>query len=453
MKTHRRTFVQSTLLMLSAIAALTTSNLLHADGSETLGTPSIAIATGTGLYANGTGMVSQPGSIVVEVPAGATVKQVLLYWEGFMATDVAGDDTISVSNGGAAESVTGTLIGGPTFFVSGAYASTFRADITGLNLVSAGITTLQLSDMVFTEVANGAGVMVIFDDGSSNANIQVRDGSDLAFIGFAGPLQTTVPQTFSFPASTQDRTAQISLFFASVSGTVSGGTLRPTAIELTTNGANGGTTVLNNLLDSISGEEFDSFVISVDIPAGATSLTVQALSADNLQTGLLPASFDWLAAGFALEPEVPPGACGRMTGGGSVFTIDDVRVTRGFQIHCDLREPNNIEINWPGNRFHLSELTSAVCTDSPAVDQTPPGSAPFDTFTGTADGKLNNRAGARIEFVFVDAGEPGTSDTASLKVFDPNGTLVLDVTGDPTVPGFLDRGNLQTHKDNKCVAE
>jgi hypothetical protein len=396
-------------------------------------------------------MVSQPGSITVDVPVGATVNQVLLYWEGFMATNTAGDDTVTISNGGPGQPVTGTLIGGPTFFFSGAYASTFRADITDLELITDGITTLQVSDMMFTAAANGAGIIVIFDDGSSDANIDVRDGSDLAFIGFAGPLQNTVPQTFSFTSSNKDRTAQVSLFFAIVAGTISTGTIRPTAIELTTNGANGATTVLNNLLDSVSGEEWDSFTIAVDIPSKADSLTVQPFSVDNLGTSLLPASFDWLAAGFSLEPEVPPGACGRMTGGGSVFTYDDVRVTRGFEIHCDLREPNNIEVNWPDNKFHMSELTSAVCTDSPAIGQAPPKSAPFDTFTGTGDGKLNNRPGARIEFVFVDAGEPGTSDTATIKVFDKNNNLVLDVPGDPNIPGFLHNGNLQTHKDNKCV--
>lgn len=424
-----------------------------ADGTETLGDPSIAISAGTGMYADGTGMNSQPGTISLDVPAGATVKQVLLYWEGFMATNTAGDNMITVSKDGSDYSVTGTLIGGPTFFFSGAYASTFRADITGLGLVSDGLTTLTLSDMTFTNVANGAGIIVIFDDGTSDANIAVRDGSDLAFIGFSGDLNTTVPQTFTFPESNKDRIAQVSLFFASVSGTVSGYGLRPTAIELTTNGANGGTEVLNNLLDSVSGQEWDSFTIAVNIPAKATTLTVQALSVDNLGTGGLPASFDWLAAGFALEPEEPPGACGRMTGGGSVFTFDDVRVTRGFEIHCDLRNPNNIEVNWPDNKFHLSALTSAVCTDSPAIGQAPPKSAPFDTFTGTGDGKLNNRPGARIEFVFVDAGEPGTSDTASIKVFDKDNNLVLDVPGDPNLPGYLNNGNLQTHKDNKCVIE
>ena len=119
------------------------------------------------------------------------------------------------------------------------------------------------------------------------------------------------------------------------------------------------------------------------------------------------------------------------------------RVTHGFEIHCDLREPNNIEVNWPGgNNFHLTELTGALCTDSPAIDQKPP-QAPFDTFIGTGTGKLNNKDGAKIEFVFVDGGEPGVKDTVSIKVFDEFGNLVLDVSGP------LDKGNQQAHKDNK----
>lgn len=424
-----------------------------ADGSEILGPPSISISAGTGLAAKGTGLVSQPGSITVDVPVGASINQVLLYWEGFMLGSTPADDTVTVSAGGPGVAVTGTLIGGPTLGSSGYSASTYRADITSLDLVTDGSSTLTVDDMVGTGATNGAGVIVIFDDGSSDANIDIRDGSDTAYIGAAGPLQTTVPQTFSFAKSNADRTAQVSMLFASVSGSVSGGTIRPSAIELTTDGPKGEVTVLNNLLDSIDGDEFDSFTISVEIPQNSTQLTVQALSVDNLGTGLLPASFVWLAAGFSLEPEEPPGDCGRMTGGGSVFTINDVRVTRGFEIHCDRREPNNIEVNWPENRFHMTELTSAVCTDSPVIDQTPPPSAPFDTFTGTGAGRLNNQPGARIEFVFVDAGEPGSSDTAAIKIFDKSNNLVLDVTGDPNVPGFLRNGNLQTHKDNKCVAD
>ena len=391
----------------------------------------IPIATGTGVVSGGTGMFSQPGTIDLDVPAGAAVQQVLLYWEGFMSTFAPGDDTVLVSNGGPAVAVTGTLIGGPTFFFSPAVASTFRADITGLGLVSDGLNTITVDGLNYSFTSNGAGIIVIFDDGSSDAGIEIRDGSDLAFINFTSPLDTTVPQAFSFAPAGDDRIANIDMFFASVSGSSSGGTIRPSVIEIEVTGPGiNELTKLDNVLDSIDGDEWDSFKIAVDVPAGADMLTVQAFSRDDMGLGLLPASFDWLAAALSLEPETPPGLPGRMTGGGSVFRIDGTRVTRGFEIHCDLREPNNIQVNWPGNRFHLTDLTGAVCTDSPIIDQLPR-SSPFDTFQGEGDGLLNGDPGARIEFVFVDAGEPGSNDTASIQIFDQNNDQVLDVSGVP----------------------
>ena len=444
--------IRKALLLTTALALTVSGQETLADGSEQLGPPSLVLQTGTGMVSAGTGMIAQPGVLHdefnatgFEVPAGATVKQVLLYWEGFTAEDgQPGDDTVTVAKGAVSTSVTGTLIGGPTPFFSGATASVYRADVTNLGLVTPGLNTISVSDMSFTAANNGAGIIVLFDDGSSPTVLDIRDGSDLAFGGFAPPLDTTVPQTFTFPASASDRTGQLHLFFASVAGTTSGAGLRPTAIEITTNGPNGGTQVRNNVLDSISGEEFDSFVISFDIPSGATSVTVQAFSEDRLGIGNLPASFDWLAAGLAIEPETPPGAPGRMTGGGSVFTIDGIRVTRGFEIHCDLREPNNLEVNWAGgNKFHLTELTGALCTDTPAVEEPP--TAPFDTFDGEGDGKLNNEPGAKIFFTFVDKGEPGDEDTALIRIFDQSDNLVLEVSG------LLDRGNVQAHRDNKPV--
>jgi hypothetical protein len=428
-----------------AIVAVAAMAHIRADGTETLGSPTITLASGTGIAAGATGMVAQPGSIAVDVPG--AVRQVILYWSGFASDESGGDDTVSISNGGASVDVQGDLIGGPTLFFSGAWTSTYRADITSLNLVAPGQNTLSVGDMSFDAANNGAGLIVIYDDGSSDAHIDVRDGSDAAFIHFAAPLDGTAAQTFAFPSSSKDRTASLDMFFGSVSGTTSGFGFRPTSIEITTNGPNGGTTVLSDLLDSNTGEEFDYFTIAADVPAGATTVTVQAFSRDDKSTGRLPASFVWLAAAFSLEPETPPTVPGRMTGGGSVFTIGDVRVTRGFEIHCDLREPNNLEVNWQGNRFHTTELTSAVCIDQVAIDQNPP-VAPFDTFIGTGVGRLNGKSDARIEFVFVDAGEPGTSDTATIKIYDASNNLVLDVPGDPLVPGYLTFGNIQAHKDN-----
>jgi hypothetical protein len=140
----------------------------------------------------------------------------------------------------------------------------------------------------------------------------------------------------------------------------------------------------------------------------------------------------------------PAGATGRMTGGGSVFTPNGTRVTHGFELHCDVTDvPNNLEINWPpANNFHLDVLASAVCTNNPLIHQAPP-NAPFNTFMGTGTGKLNGVPGASIVFTLVDAGEPGTKDTAAYVIKDSGGNTVLTV---PTA--FLTNGNQQAHKDN-----
>jgi hypothetical protein len=59
-------------LLLGAIA--------WADGTESLGTPGIPIASGTDIRSAGIGLEdSQPGNIDIEIPAVATVQQVLLY--------------------------------------------------------------------------------------------------------------------------------------------------------------------------------------------------------------------------------------------------------------------------------------------------------------------------------------------------------------------------------------
>lgn len=134
---------------------------------------------------------------------------------------------------------------------------------------------------------------------------------------------------------------------------------------------------------------------------------------------------------------------GRMTGGGGQLTIGDVYVTRGFTLHCDITLSNNLEVNWPGNKWHLDKpIEYAECTDQPDVNPEPP-PAPFDTFYGEAVGSLNGVDGARIQFQFQDAGEPGgRNDRAWIKIFDPAGNLVLDVPW-----SYLDHGNLQAHYD------
>lgn len=140
----------------------------------------------------------------------------------------------------------------------------------------------------------------------------------------------------------------------------------------------------------------------------------------------------------------PQNADGFMTGGGSVFTSAGVRVTHGFEIHCDVADlPNNLEINWaPANDFHLENLVTAFCFEDPNINQGHP-AAPFNTYVGSGTGKLNGVSGASATWTFTDAGEPGKNDTATITIKDPGGNTVL------TVSGKLDSGNQQAHNDNK----
>ncbi|MFP5370239.1 MAG: hypothetical protein ACLGI3_05765, partial [Actinomycetes bacterium] len=296
----RRTPVAALLTLLCVgLAVLGWQPMAAADGDETLGPPSIPIAEGSGVATGGTGMHGDQAntSITVNVPAGATVKQVLLYWEGHFNTGDP-DDTIVI----AGQTVTGTEIGGPpTLFFADVKATTYRADITSLNLVSAGANTLPVSGLEFSYRNNGAGILVIYDDGT-DAIIQLRDGSDLAFVNFAPPLDTTVPQTFEFAPAPVERQATLDLFAASVADDAD----RPNAVDVTVAGV---TTRFQNVFFSNAGPEFDVAKLTVTVPAGATSLTAQALSTED-DDGIeeLPASFDWIAAILTVPPPPPPPA-------------------------------------------------------------------------------------------------------------------------------------------------
>ena len=256
-----------------------------ADGDETLGVPvGIYIESGSSILAAGTGLLTQPGTIDITVPAGVTIKQVLLYWQGIGNPDntIILDSTI----------ITGSLIG--TGYVD---RYCYRADITAGGFVTPGANSLSVNGLTFG-VNNGAGLLVIIDDGFNAAEIDLLDGDDFAYWPYDPPYDTTVPQTFYFTPENVDRTATLSMFFSSVSGTASGGGFRPTAIEVTVDGI---TTGYNDLLDSLDGNEWDTLSIDVDIPAYADSLTVQALSVDNDggETGN-PASFDWITAALSV---------------------------------------------------------------------------------------------------------------------------------------------------------
>ena len=138
--------------------------------------------------------------------------------------------------------------------------------------------------------------------------------------------------------------------------------------------------------------------------------------------------------------DIPEVTEGRMTGGGSVYHEDDKknpRVTHGFTLHCD-GGPNSLEVNWPGNKFHMESLTSVTCKDFPLISEGNP-VAGFDTIEGSGVGRLNGVPGATVNFRFIDAGEPGSvADSVMMTI--SNGGQVLEVSG------TIQKGNQQAHK-------
>lgn len=266
--------------------------ILPLDGGETgLGIPGIAIAPGSGMVVAGTGTDTQPATISIDVPG--AVQQALLYWDGEHGPG-DGDDTLDVDFNGTPQTIMGDLIGGPEFFFAHngqVFVSTYRADVTAS--VVPGANALTITGMDFDVQNLGAGLLVIYDDGSSQA-MSLRDGQDLAFAHFSPPLDATVPQQFVFSTAGAPRTATLHLFVSDV------GEGRPNRIRIEVAGV--GVVDLDDLLGSNDGPHWDTLTIPVDVPAGSDSVTVEVISLED-GSGILPASLGWLVAGFSItEP-------------------------------------------------------------------------------------------------------------------------------------------------------
>jgi hypothetical protein len=185
-----------------------------------------------------------------------------------------------------------------------------------------------------------------------------------------------------------------------------------------------------------------SFSGSAPAPSG-DSAVVKALAVGTWDNGVAGGQSRSVTVTYPAESCAPLGD-GRFTGGGHQVRVGAARVTRGLTIHCDLLLSNNLEVNWGGNQFHMTEhLTTVTCSDDPLIVQAPP-PAPLDTLVGVGTGRYNGTDGYTIEFTLVDYGEPGSSDQAALLIYqtsDPT-NVVLDVPLQ-----VLSGGNLQAHYD------
>jgi hypothetical protein len=208
---------------------------------------------------------------------------------------------------------------------------------------------------------------------------------------------------------------------------------------------------------SFVGDDGVTSVTEAALPAGIYHVHAHGMDMANLNLWWFPCS----ALGVADDGDPPTNVSfagmvegcvvtdrGRMTGGGS---IGDSGVTHGFELHCDASQgPNNLQVNWGGhgsnsNSFHLDTLDSALCEDNPTFSEGTP-VAGFDTYHGTGTGTFNAAGskgsgvpGYTAEWTFTDHGQPGFNDTAEIVIKDPNGVVVL------TVSGNIHNGNNQAH--------
>jgi hypothetical protein len=399
-----------------------------ADGTETLGNPGITIADGSGIAVGGVGLIQgQPAEIKVEVPNGAVVNQVLLYLEGTTFTLAEITPTMGITVNGA--DVIADLIGGPTALKS-SWTATYRADISSLNAVTAGTNSVAVGGIDFSEDRDGAGILVIYDD-NSEAAIDIRDGNDYVYIGSPSPLNVSVPQTFTFDKSSEDRVANVEFFVGSVAGGAgSGASCRPSVFEITT----GGTTAsFPDQLDSLDGLYWDTVSLSVTVPKGETQLTLEIFSRDDGDgrcAGFNPASMDWVAAGLSIETPAP----------------DDCWITTGGY-HNAGEQSGSKDFTFGGNvgpppRGSLScDVIQLTGPDQPG------GKKGFKinqaSFEGV--GRLNFIDGYPFTGYVQDAGEPSgkkgnDQDYFAITVRDPiTNAVVFEASA------TLDGGNVQIH--------
>ncbi|RDH84083.1 MAG: hypothetical protein DIZ80_08090 [endosymbiont of Galathealinum brachiosum] len=432
-----------TFFILATSSILCLSKSAHADGTESLGSPSIPIAAGTGIRAAGIGLENHlSGTITITIPDAVTVEQVILYWGGnnHDHSQLTLTDTINVEGA----DVTGNFIGGDTWYANGKITVSYRADITSLGLVTSGTSSFTVNGVYFPDETYGAGVLVIYDDGSAESQVDIRDGNDFAMIDWPIPLDATELQTFNFTASNADRIGSVELFVGSVYSSY----FRPSSFEITTGGT---TAVFSDQLNSNDGKFWDTVNLVVTIPAGATSLSAQIFSRDDgiFAPGNLPASLVWMASGFSVETPSPD-SCWITTGGfqnaGKSSGTKDY--TFGGNVGPPPRGSWEVVDHNTGDNFHSNEVHIVSCD---VINLTGPGQPGGKkgfkinqaSFEGV--GRLNHKDGYIFTGYVQDAGEPhgkkgNDQDFFSITVRDP-GTLEIVFEASAT----LDGGNVQIH--------
>ena len=156
-------------------------------------------------------------------------------------------------------------------------------------------------------------------------------------------------------------------------------------------------------------------------------------------------------AGFETNPgeDPPPPECGtgRFTGGGFQLNFNDVKVTRGFTLHCDALLSNNFEVNWKdangdAHHFHIEKNPPVVECSLVGIPPNPPDADVNRIVILSAPGALDGVSGHTATIVLEDHGESGRDDRAYIAI---DGVALT--FGSVAVPALIDGGNIQAHFD------
>ncbi len=308
---------------------------IYAEGNEGLFEAQIAVQSGSGFVAAGTGLDIEPGLLNIDVPAGSTITQVLMYWNGSELAPVSAGNSLELDG----TTVMGRPVSDPLYFFTcndcGAgldgdhYYTTYRADITDLGLVAAGNNSFSVTSSI-GGFATGAGMIVIYDDGSPVHQVQVIDGTDFAFQGFGGARQVTLPREFRFDSSVSERSGTLTAFVGNVNSPAN--TIRITI--------GSDVTEIEGALDSGDGALWDTFSTNVVVPAGVDEVTVEMIDGGG--------SLIWVNAALQLENASRPEGRREFLGISSLATASGTGVIAAG-IGLDSSPSDALEIDVPGS--------------------------------------------------------------------------------------------------------
>jgi len=179
---------------------------------------------------------------------------------------------------------------------------------------------MQLKLVVWGSDNNdGAGLLVIYDDGGPSSAIQIKDGNDFAFdlrdnndllprerIDEINEMRS---KTYLFEPSDVPRMVTVNMFLVSVADEENELGFRPSSLEFTI-GGDDFTQIFPDLLDNQDGNYWDTLKLVFEVPAGANNLAVEPFSRNDrvVAPGNVPAALFWIATSISVEAP-DPDAC------------------------------------------------------------------------------------------------------------------------------------------------